>query len=612
MYRIIILILLCSSFFKVSSADEFVVKDFKLDIADLSARKAEKKDFNGDVCAIIKILTDIPGLKFEANISITAQEFKNNAYRLFVSPTERKLTIMKDGFINLEYVLPLKIESNNVYVMILTKQSAEAIENVNNTGFVFFKTDPEKADVSINGEYKGKTPFQMELKAGNYTYALSKPLYYSSNGSFEITANQTNKKEISLVKNFGSVIINSQPEGAEIEIDQKTSNAFTPHAIDQLASGKYTLRLSKELYEPKTLPFTIKDGEPTKLNVTLTPIFGVVNITANNNAEIYIDGVYKERGSYYAQLVKGIHTIEVKKDKYISQTQKLDVQTNKTESINFNLKARLGLLSVMTTNPAEAKIFIDDTPYGSTPAIIKDLLVGSHTLKLEKEGFETLTKYIEIKENEKISEQLELKIYKKPNYTTYKQETYTQPSTSKHKYNWLLKWNAYHAGNSLIFGIEKRLFKSNYWSLSLEGGVYTDVFTEDADQAVFFSNTTAFDSTISGKGNGFIINPELRLYLGSKNMNGFYLVASTRFSQKNVLGYYLDPKSNDTFTYNATIREYLPAALLGLQIGKLIGIDASAGIAQNITKRTADHIAGINANFINYYVPFNLRLFLKF
>ena len=149
--------------------------------------------------------------------------------------------------------------------------------------------------------------------------------------------------------------------------------------------------------------------------------------------------------------------------------------------------------------------------------------------------------------------------------------------------------------------------------MSIEGGVYTDVFAEDADQANLNIKTPSLDSIISGKGNGFIINPELRLYLGNKNMNGFYFAASSRFSQKNLLGYYLDAKSNDTYTYNATIREYLPVVMIGLQFGKVIGIDGSFGIGgQKITKRTTDHISGINASFINNYVPLNVRLFLKF
>ena len=77
---------------------------------------------------------------------------------------------------------------------------------------------------------------------------------------------------------------------------------------------------------------------------------------------------------------------------------KQNIQINKTENLNVDLKPKLGLLMVMSAKPEEANLYIDDKLHGSTPIIIKDLLIGSHTLKLEKEGFKPLTKNIEIKE----------------------------------------------------------------------------------------------------------------------------------------------------------------------------------------------------------------------
>ena len=410
MNRILLLFFSFLLIFNTAYADEFVVKDFKLDIADLSARKAEIKDFNGDVCAIIKILTDIPGLKFDANISITHQEFKNGSYRLFVSPTERKLTIMKDGFIPLEYVLPLKIESNNVYVMILTRQSAEVIKNTNTTGLILLKTEPDKADVRINGEFKGKTPFQLELAEGKYNYKLSKSLFHSFEGSFEIKANETTKPEpIKLLKNYGSLNIKTLPEdGVEIEIDQKPINAKSPYIIDLLPSGEHELGLSKDMYEPVSIPFAIEDNAQTPLTITMTPVFGTININANPLAEIYIDGNLMAKGNFKGRLVKGMHTIEIKLDKYYTQTIKQDIQINKNENLSIDLKPKLGLLMVMSAKPEEANLYIDGKLYGNTPLIVKDLLIGSHTIKLEKEGFKPLTKTIEIIENEKVTEQLEL------------------------------------------------------------------------------------------------------------------------------------------------------------------------------------------------------------
>ena len=401
-------------------AEEFVVKDFKLDVADLSARRFEKKDINRDVCAIIKILSDISGLKFDGNNSITDQQYKEGIYWVYVSPSERQLKIIKEGFKTLIYNIPLRIESSNVYLMDLGRQSSVNTENTNTSGLILLKTEPEKADVRINGEFKGKTPFQLELSEGKYNYKLSKSLFHSFEGTFEIKANETTKPElVKLRKNYGSLNIKTLPEeGVEIEIDQKPINAKTPFIIDLLPSGEHALGLNKDMYEPVNMPFAIEDDVQTPLTITMIPIFGTININTKPLAEIYIDGNLKSRGAFNGRLIKGMHTIEIKLDKHYTQTIKQDIQINKTENLTIDLKPKLGLLMVMCTNPEEAKLYIDDKPYGNTPLVVKDLPIGSHILKLEKEGFQTLTKNIEIKENEKISEQLELKIYNKQNYNT--------------------------------------------------------------------------------------------------------------------------------------------------------------------------------------------------
>ena len=56
-----------------------------------------------------------------------------------------------------------------------------------------------------------------------------------------------------------------------------------------------------------------------------------------------------------------------------------------------NNQPELGFLAV-SSEPTDADIYIDGKHYGKTNNVITDLVVGSHQLKLEKEGYVTLTK----------------------------------------------------------------------------------------------------------------------------------------------------------------------------------------------------------------------------
>ena len=56
-----------------------------------------------------------------------------------------------------------------------------------------------------------------------------------------------------------------------------------------------------------------------------------------------------------------------------------------------NDQPELGFLAI-SSEPADADIYIDGKHYGKTNNVITDLAVGTHELKLEKEGYATLTK----------------------------------------------------------------------------------------------------------------------------------------------------------------------------------------------------------------------------
>lgn len=113
---LLITIVLLLGFSSKALADEFVVKSFVLDPSDISARKYERRDINDDKCAIIKIRTDIEGIKFDPRLGAEGSvDFKNGEYWLYVSPGEKVIKIIKSGFISFDYVIETKIESSNVY-----------------------------------------------------------------------------------------------------------------------------------------------------------------------------------------------------------------------------------------------------------------------------------------------------------------------------------------------------------------------------------------------------------------------------------------------------------------------------------------------------------------
>ena len=79
-----------------------------------------------------------------------------------------------------------------------------------------------------------------------------------------------------------------------------------------------------------------------------------------------------------------------------------------------NIQPELGFLAV-SSEPTDADIYIDGKNYGKTNNVITDLVVGSHQLKLEKEGYVTVTKTIVTTKGEtlKVNETLQAVVNRK-------------------------------------------------------------------------------------------------------------------------------------------------------------------------------------------------------
>jgi hypothetical protein len=206
-----------------TQADEFKVVSFRADPSDLAARKFEKKDANDRACAIIKVQTDAEGLKFESNIGIADLVVKTGEYWVYVSQGEKRLRILKEGFLPLEYNIPLLVKASEVYIMIVRKTGVGTVIYPGasaNTGMLLLKTEPPGADLYINREYGGRTPFQKEMEEGKYSFRVQKKNFYSKEGSVQVRVNQTTNQVIQLIPNFGSVKFHVLPEpGATIELD---------------------------------------------------------------------------------------------------------------------------------------------------------------------------------------------------------------------------------------------------------------------------------------------------------------------------------------------------------------------------------------------------------
>jgi hypothetical protein len=388
------------------------VASFRLLESDLDAKQNfPERDQNGNLCAIIKVVSTQTGFAFDnGTLGITKTKQQVGEIWVYVPYGTKRLTIQHAqlGIIR-DYLIPEKVEQGRVYELVLTtgRVITQVVDEGPKQQWLSINSIPDGATIYINDELVGITPFNKKMDLGIYSYRLELASYQNYAGKVEITPKQKVSLDIALKTTQGYAYITTSPEsGAKITIDAKPLTSTSPTYSLPLAAGQHTVMVIKPLYKPVTQAFTVIESDTVNVDITMPVNFATVKITSPSNTDILVDGVQKGSGSWQGRIEPGTRTFEAKKDKYISDKQTLNIEAGQEYPINLNPIARTGSLDLITS-PMKARIRINGSltdsegkSYGETPNTISNLIIGEYKVSLEKEGYGALTKTVNISEGQ--------------------------------------------------------------------------------------------------------------------------------------------------------------------------------------------------------------------
>lgn len=167
--------------------------------------------------------------------------------------------------------------------------------------------------------------------------------------------------------------------------------------------GKYTYRVmsSDNMYHPSEGFLTLNSSDLThEEKVILRPNFAEISLKAVNGAEIFINNESKGVGTWNGQLTPGTYVVNCKLPNYRDSQTRLTVKEGEAQTVVLDAPEPITGTLVINTVPYEADINIDGKAYGTSPKIIKDILIGEHEVKLSAEGYMEYTTSCIVKEGE--------------------------------------------------------------------------------------------------------------------------------------------------------------------------------------------------------------------
>ncbi|MFO7286825.1 MAG: PEGA domain-containing protein [Gammaproteobacteria bacterium] len=138
-------------------------------------------------------------------------------------------------------------------------------------GRVELVSTPSEAAVSVDGEYRGRTPLTLSLRPGRaHRITLTKPGYEPVTRELTVEADSGRRIQIELAAQYGDVEIVSEPPQAEIWVDG-TRTATTPATL-KLTALPHEIEVRLDGYAARNAEVTPRPGFAQRLEFELEPL----------------------------------------------------------------------------------------------------------------------------------------------------------------------------------------------------------------------------------------------------------------------------------------------------------------------------------------------------
>lgn len=345
-------------------------------------------------------------LQFEGNLA-TGIEVEQKVGETWVYVTARAVTFLRikhPDFGVTEFNVPMEIEANQCYEMVLQyiplTQTTET-EHVKPT-YLIISSDHSNAVIYIDDKQVGIKEASRRFNIGTtHTWRIECNMYHTESGT--VTLNDRVEISKTLRPAFGYVQVSTLPEeGAMVYVDDEYVGN-SPIKTGKLKSGTHTVRVVKDMYQITEEKVVVKDGQTTISKINMSANYVDVTIIAEAETNIYVDEEYKGKGKWSGRLSDGSHYVEAIKEHHKPNVKNIELVLGKPVTITLDAPAPIYGSVDINSEPILADIYIDGKHYGQTPNYIDDIIIGTHTLKIEKKDYTTITKIINIEEGKTLT-----------------------------------------------------------------------------------------------------------------------------------------------------------------------------------------------------------------
>jgi hypothetical protein len=147
-----------------------------------------------------------------------------------------------------------------------------AVDTPAQPGSMDLQSVPDGASVTVNGDYRGKTPLMVSgLSPSTYTVMFSRAGFLDMSAQVIVQGGRNSEVIANLQPETGSLAVNSTPPGARVLLDQ-TYAGLSPVVVENTTAGNHTVTLEKDGYVTAARQVSLTAGQNTPVDVVLVPV----------------------------------------------------------------------------------------------------------------------------------------------------------------------------------------------------------------------------------------------------------------------------------------------------------------------------------------------------
>jgi len=282
---------------------------------------------------IVTILaTGAAGPLSGAVVTLDGQELGRTPLReMEIAPGEYELRVQSERYLAATQVIAVPGRSaSSEFVVALDPAWAE----------ISFSTNPPGAEILLDGQLLGVTPYTAEILEGEHELTLKLSSYKAWQQEIAVNAGRSEQlPTVELERADGLVFIRSQPSGANVTINGAFSGQ-TPVEVTLPPGRPHEITLFRSGFNQASRRIETLPDQEQDIMVALVPITSVVRIiTEPAAAELYVDGEFKGEANQTLELMAASQIIEIRREGYVPYTGSFTSRPGLEQELRVTLKS---------------------------------------------------------------------------------------------------------------------------------------------------------------------------------------------------------------------------------------------------------------------------------